>query len=410
MTKQTITSLILGTTMVLFSLISGVDRAAAQNPLSPVVYVDDAVVTQYELAQRIEFLRVLNQPGNLEEIALEALIDDRLRRKAGAMFGVEITQESVDQGIDEFAQRANLTGEEMITALAQEGVDSRTLHDFIEAGMIWRTIVQGRFSARSQISDTEVDRAIALAGSRGGVRVLLSEIIIGIPEGREDDARRLANEISRLTSAEEFSAAARNYSAAPSRDRGGRIDWLPIGNLPPEIRGKVLTLTPGQITEPIDLPNAIALFQMRAMEETLAPETQTLSVDYASYLIPGAGNGKAQSEAAKLRASVDTCDDLYGVAYGQAPEVLEREVLPLSEVPQNVAIELAKLDENEVSTTLTRNGGDTLVFLMLCGRVTEQVEDVSRDDIRLQLRNQRLASYADNYLAELRAEADIVFP
>lgn len=276
--------------------------------------------------------------------------------------------------------------------------------------MIWRTIVQGRFSARSQISDTEVDRAIALAGSRGGVRVLLSEIIIGIPEGREDDARRLANEISRLTSAEEFSAAARNYSAAPSRDRGGRIDWLPIGNLPPEIRGKVLTLTPGQITEPIDLPNAIALFQMRAMEETLAPETQTLSVDYASYLIPGAGNGKAQSEAAKLRASVDTCDDLYGVAYGQAPEVLEREVLPLSEVPQNVAIELAKLDENEVSTTLTRNGGDTLVFLMLCGRVTEQVEDVSRDDIRLQLRNQRLASYADNYLAELRAEADIVFP
>ena len=409
MMNKLITSILPGGVAAVLSILIGTQDVQAQNPLTPVAYVDNAVVTQFELDQRILFMRSLNQAGNLEQLALEGLIDDRLRIQAGNILGVSVSDEMVVEGINDFAARANVTGEEMLDTLAQEGVEPGTVRSFIRAGRAWRTVVQARFSARAQISETEIDRAITLSGSQGGVRVLISEIIIGIPEGREADARQLANEISGLSTFEEFSAAARSFSAAPSRDRGGRIDWLPIGNLPPEIRGQVLTLSPGQITAPIDLPGALALFQLRAIEETLAPQTETLSVEYASYLIPNA-DGKAQSQAQRLRADIDTCDDLYGHAFGKPAETLERETLPLADIPADIAVELAKLDDNEVSTALTRNGGETLVFLMLCGRVTGQVEDVSRDQIRAQLVNQRLTSYADSYLAELRAEADIEIP
>ncbi len=75
-------------------------------------------------------------------------------------------------------------------------------------------------------------------------------------------------------------------------------------------------------------------------------------------------------------------------------------------MPTEVAFELAKLDEDEVSTDLTRQNGEVLVMLMLCGRSTELPEG-SRDDVRQSLFFQRLESYADGYLEELRADAII---
>jgi len=48
------------------------------------------------------------------------------------------------------------------------------------------------------------------------------------------------------------------------------------------------------------------------------------------------------------------------------------------------------------------------VFLMLCGRTPKQAEDLDRGQIGLSLQNRRLGSYADSYLAQLRAEARII--
>ncbi|WP_412562956.1 hypothetical protein [Thalassobius sp. MITS945101] len=70
-------------------------------------------------------------------------------------------------------------------------------------------------------------------------------------------------------------------------------------------------------------------------------------------------------------------------------------------------MELAKLDDNEVSYTLTTNEGQELLMLMLCGRSTALGEDTSREQVSLQLRNQQLESFAQGYLEELRSEARI---
>ncbi len=394
---------------VLISPLPG--AAQSENPLTPAVRVNNAVATQYDLDQRVNFLRLLNLPGDPEQVATDGLIDDLLRVEAAKTLGINVTDEQVQAGMAEFAGRAELGVDEFIQGIEQAGIDVRTFRDFVRAGLLWNAVVRARFAPRAQIGEAEIDRAIALASqSRGGVRVLLSEIVLPAPEGQEAAARLQAEEIRRLTSVRDFENAASTFSAAPSRTQGGRIDWLSIGNLPPALRVQLLTLSPGQITAPVELPGAIAIFQLRAIEDTVAPGAETLSVDYAVYHIPGGGDAPAQAQ--DIRNRVDTCDDLYGVAQGRPEEALERNILPLAEVPADIAVELARLDENESSAALTRSGpdGETLMFLMLCSRVTEQIEDVSREEIRSQLVNQRLTSLADSYLAELRADATIVFP
>ena len=200
-----------------------------------------------------------------------------------------------------------------------------------------------------------------------------------------------------------FAAAARQYSVSPSKARGGRMDWLDLATLPPQIAAVVLGLAPGQVSDPIPVTNAVALFQMRALEETEVAAPETLSIEYARFFLERG----TQDEANRVAAELDTCDDLYGVAKGQPEERLLREVKPVAELPDDIALELAKLDEGE-SVLFARGGTPSL--LMLCGRTPALGEDVDRAAVRQRLLNQRLGAYAESYLAELRADAIIRYP
>ena len=70
--------------------------------------------------------------------------------------------------------------------------------------------------------------------------------------------------------------------------------------------------------------------------------------------------------------------------------------------------ELAKLDPNEASATLTRNNGQTLMFLMLCNRTRNLGEDTTRVDVANALTQQRLQALANSLLEQLRADAVII--
>ena len=384
---------------------------SAQNLFSPAVKVNEQAVTHYEVQQRARFMTLLRAPGNAQEQALKALIDERLQSAAASAAGIKPSEEEVQAGMEEFAARANLTAEQFIKALAGGGVAGETFRDFVKSGLAWRNLVRARFAPRVQVTEDEIDRAIAQSTGKGGLRVLLSEIILpaNTPQATATSQKR-AEKISQTTSLSVFSANARRYSASASARQGGRLQWMPLSNLPAPIRGQILGLSPGQVTAPISITNGIVLFQLRAIEETDVTAPADISLEYAQYFIAGGHSDAAMKEAARVKAKVDNCDDLYGINKDKPEELLLVDTLPISQVPQDIALELAKLDPGEVSTRLTRSNGQTLVFLMMCGRTPELGEDVSRETIRSQLVNQRLQSYADGYLSELKADATIVYP
>ncbi len=383
---------------------------AAQGLFDPVVFVNDTVVTEYEVDQRTTFLRLLNAPGSGRQDVVDTLINERLQAQAIAAVGLELTDEEIDTGIEEFAGRANMTKDQFLAALIEGGVAEETFRDFVEVGVAWRELIGARFGARVQITEAEIDRALGAAGGTSGVRVLVSEIIIPAPPERKADVDEIAQEIAASTSTEEFSNYAREFSATASRDAGGRLPWQELNNLPPVLRPILLSLAPGEVTEPLSIPNAVALFQLRDIEETGTPAREYAAIEYAAYYIPGGRTPAGLAAAEKVRARVDVCDDLYGVAQGQPEEVLERGSKPPSEIPQDIAIELSKLDPGEVSTTLTRANGETLVFLMMCGRTSAVNEDVAREDVAGALRSSRISAYAEGFLDQLRADARIVTP
>ena len=381
--------------------------ATAQGLFSAAIRVNDEVVTRFELEQRILFMDLLRLPGDPDKVAREILIEERLKRQAMREAGITVAPEDIDTAIEELAARTNLTGEEFIKALAANGVAAETLRDYVRVGLGWRDYIGQKYLATARPTEAEIDRAMGQGGT-GGLRVLLSEIIMPVSPENAEQVSALAEEISQLTTYEAFSAAATQYSATETSANGGQLDWLPLTNLPPALQPVILNLQPGEITTPIPLPNAIALFQMRAIGEAAPGTPRYSAIDYAAYYIAGGRSPAALGTAAQIRAQVDICEDLYTIAKGQPPQVLDRESLAPAQIPQDIAIELAKLDPGEVSTALTRNNGQTLVFLMLCGRTVQQDEDLSREDIANALARQRLVFFSESYLQQLMAEARIV--
>ena len=207
------------------------------------------------------------------------------------------------------------------------------------------------------------------------------------------------------------------------------MPWTPINQLPAVLRPLLLGLAPGEVTDPLPLQGAVALFQMRDIEETDIPEPQYAAIEYAAYYIPGGRTEAALARAAQIDADSDTCDDLYGIAQGSPESVLERGSKAPNEIPDDIAIALSRLDPGETSTAVTRANGQTLVMLMMCGRsevLTEDAggaaaQDAAADgedggapeadpsaELSAQIAQQRMTSFSDGYLEQLRSEARII--
>lgn len=284
---------------------SGSASAQQGGPFAPQLIVNNSTITNYELSQRQRFLAILGAPDEVRAKALDMLVEDRLRMQAAKAFGLVPDEEAVREGMVEFADRANMTPEQMVAALGQEGIAPETFRDFVSAGIGWRQVVGARFRPRTQITEAEIDRAISMAAQTGRG-----------PEG-----------------------------------------------------------------------------------------PRTITMEYARYILPGAGREAGE----KVRAQVDSCDDLFGVALGQPEDRLIRETRPVAEVPPAIARELARLDEGETSLGLSTP--EATVVLMMCGRTPDLGDgNIDREAVRRQLLNRRMTSYADSYLAELRADALIRTP
>jgi peptidyl-prolyl cis-trans isomerase SurA len=393
---------------LMLSLVT-VPALAAGGPYDPRLYINNAAITNFEVEQRVLFLKALNSPGDLEKLAVEGLIDDRLRLQAAKTLDLEVSEKDLTQGLADFASRAKLTTEQFLKALAEGGVEPESFRDFVRAGIAWREVIRAKFVPMTTITDADIDRALSVTAQRGEAKVLLSELLIPAPPGQEADALAQAQELrASIGSEADFATAAVQFSAAPTAPTGGKIDWLPIGNLPPALREILLLLSPGQVSEPVPIPNAVALFLMRGLQESARPATQAISVDYVEVLFPNDTLGLQEMQ--KLANSADRCEDVLSLTRNLPQGQVTRQSQATAEVPRDVALELAKLDADEYSTALGR--GTARVFLMLCSRnvVRSEEETPDRNAVREQLMNQRLGTFADAYLQELRAAAIIREP
>lgn len=419
---------ILSSVAVAATLILGAaGPSAAQNLFAPVVYINDKAVTRYEVDQRMKFMQVLGSPTDAAG-AEDALVRDRLRMYAAEQLGIEVTDQGLQTGLEEFASRAGMSAAQFTAALEQSGIEPQVYRDFVEAGVAWRGVIRQRLLPQLNVTDAEVDQELKRRIETPIIsRVLLSELIIPAPPGQEEAAMGRARAIAASQPNEaEFAAAARQYSAAGSAAAGGRLNWVALDNLPPSLRPVLTNLSPGQMTQPLTVPGAVVLFFMRDSQGNLRPGAKEQVLDYMTLRLPTA------SQAAELAARTRSCDDLYVQAGSEVAPLVNRQTQSQNAIPTLIATRLASMDDNEASVVNYGNAADVVV---LCSRqpalLAEAQDDIAttalpddgveaavpnpngipnREVVREDIFNRKANEAAEAYLAELRADAVIRRP
>lgn len=404
----------------------GPQAAQAQSNLfQPLVYVNDSAVTGYEVDQRLRFMTLLRAPDADRAAVEKALIDERLKEFAAKQADIAPSPEQITAGLEEFASRGNLSVEQFSELLSAQGIDRQTFEAFVTSGIVWREYVRQRLVGVVRVTDAEIDQEMQRTIETPQVTsVSLSELIIPAPQGQEGQAMALAERIASQTRSEgDFAAFAREYSATPSAANGGRLPLTALANLPPALRPILLQMQPGQVSQPLQVQGAVVLFYLRDTQGTLRPGAKEQVLDFVRFRLASA------QEAARIAAVSDTCADLFIHARGLPADQIQRQTLPQGQIPTGEAIRLAVLDDNE--TTVISYGG-AVELLMLCKRspallanapaapVATSKDDAAqprdpnalpeREEIRNQIFNRKVAQAADNYLAELRANAIIRRP
>jgi peptidyl-prolyl cis-trans isomerase SurA len=373
----------------------------AKDTFAPAIQVDEMIITQYEIDQRALFFELLKFPGNHKKEAEKSLIDDRLKFRAAQKFNVEVNPAALIFELEMFAKRANLTIDQFSKRLKKEGVDRITWENYVQIPILWFETINRKFS--SKISSSMLSRNIEnQSGSTSEIQVLLTEIIIPVQIGFEDEANQKIEDLRKIRSLKKFSEAAFSNSVAPTREVGGKIKWQNLSNLPSVVRPLIAGLSIGEVTEPLPIAGGLAIFQLRDLREGNR-KSRSKFVDYAEFTFKK--NIKTKN---LIINNVMICDDLYSYLNRVTKADLKRNNVMENSLSKELSNILSELDKNEF--IIQENDSTAAKLFMVCGRSEkEKLSTGDINEISRTIANKRLLSLANSYLDNLRQEARIVF-
>ncbi|MEM8950745.1 MAG: peptidylprolyl isomerase [Pseudomonadota bacterium] len=396
--------------------------------------VNDDVVSLQDLNDRIGLVLLTSRIPDQEQArnrlstqVLRGLIEEKLQLQEAERLSVRVAPEELERALTDIAQRNNMSGEQLQSLLADNGINPKTLLAQLRAQIAWLKIVNQRIRPQVNVTVDQLEIAVEEAKlNQGQPEYLLSEIVLPVDNPNQEqrvasDAARLVQTLSEGAS---FEALARQVSASATASRGGDVGWVPASTIPRELVGALERLRPGDVSEPLRSPVGFFIFQLRDRRLGEAPATgegeiTPVEVKLSQILFEAdIRDDEALSEkvdqALLIRERLNDCAAIDAVAEElQAPASGDLGWLKVSDLPAVLANAVRDLPAGQISAPLQGPGGVHL--LMVCERrggeepqtTVDGPSEEDRQRITEQLERERLDRLARRYLRDLRKQAFI---
>lgn len=129
-----------------------------------VAIVNDQPITELDLSQRIALLEVMDdvpRGGIDNKKALRQIIDQVVKIQEAKRYNMLPSDTEVSDRIKRLAQGMKLSTEALYAKLKAKGVDEKTFRDYVQAGMGFNRIIQGKYQQDVKVSDADVDAKMA---------------------------------------------------------------------------------------------------------------------------------------------------------------------------------------------------------------------------------------------------------
>ncbi|WP_339745780.1 peptidylprolyl isomerase [uncultured Maricaulis sp.] len=396
--------------------------ALAQSTEGVAALVNDQPITTVDVRNRMRLIIAstgLTQIdaatlAQIQSQAIRGLVDESLQLQAASEYDVDVSDEEINQSIQDLADRNNTTIDSIVSDLERSGVDIATLRHQLEAEIAWQVLVNGRYGSRIRISDQQIQMALErLAASASQPQYRIFELFFEIPSvSREQETvDRVIAVMDQLQRGAPFPELARQYSDAPSAANGGDIGWIVASQLPPEVAAIVPQLMQqyaqsqggAALSNPVRVPGGFMIVALVAARDG----TTTLQYDLDQITVPvSAVRPNTQAALSTAMSANPTCAQAAAIA-GRIPGAINT---PLGAIGAD-----ALLPQISEALAPLRDGGNTGVLqtaaglqtLIVCQRTIAGPGVPSRDDLESQLRGQQLSLLSRRWLRDLRRDGTV---
>ena len=135
-------------------------KAESTNTFKVAVEVNDQIITNYEISQRIKMLETFGAKSVSKKEVINSLINERLYTYSAIELEALPNNSEIDKGLDDFVKRGNLNKKDLLAYLESRNVSQETLIAYITSGLTQRKVIQKKFVNNIIISQGDVASAI----------------------------------------------------------------------------------------------------------------------------------------------------------------------------------------------------------------------------------------------------------
>ncbi|MCB5190358.1 peptidylprolyl isomerase [Methylobacillus arboreus] len=266
-----------GLIVFLFLLSSPILAAEITKMDRIVAIVDQGIITEKELADRIQTVTTqLEKQGTqlpprdvLEKQILERLINDRLQLQYAAQTGLRVDDAQLDKTIERIAEQNKLSTGEFRKALEAEGITYRKFREDIRNEIILARLREREVDNRVNVTESEIDNFLTTQSSRNDIQdeFEVAHILVRAPEeGSPEELQKLKAKaetaLKELQDGADFAQVSAGYSDAPNALEGGILGWRTSAQLPALFADALQPLQPGQLSAVLRSPNGYHILKL----------------------------------------------------------------------------------------------------------------------------------------------------
>lgn len=289
---MTIKSLFLASFLALTSL----HTLAAPKLLDEVVaVVDDDVIMQSELEQRINMIRQQNAgaplPADdvLRSQVLERMILESIQLQMADRGNIRISDAQLNEALGRIAAQNKMTLDQFRKAMENEGVSFALARQQIEDEMRISRVQRFQVGERIQITDQDVDYFLAsdLGKMASAAEYNLGHILISVPADASPADLKAAEKkasgiVARLRDGADFRQMAIAESSGRNALDGGDLGWRKEAQLPGIFAGIVPKMKVGAVSDPIKSPSG---FHIVKLKEKRGGNTQMITQTKTRHIL-----------------------------------------------------------------------------------------------------------------------------
>lgn len=270
---------------ILLSIFLTAPGVFAEKSNRVVAFVNDDVITLYELNNKVEELTGKTceelKSANEQEYfdardkILDLLIDQKLAEAKIKELGLEATQEEVDDYLEMIKERNKLTQEDLVAQLKKEGMPYDKFREKIKKDIETRNLIESEIKRKMIITDEDIAKYYQSHKSdyeKPGSAHIASIFLVPGSTGTQTELDMLKKKgeeiLERLKKGEDFGALAREFSNGPGVSEGGDLGIIKLADVDPKILDVINSLKEGEVSPLINMGNRLQIIKLIKKNET----------------------------------------------------------------------------------------------------------------------------------------------